>query len=378
MKKAVIVFIIILLCYACRMNTKEADNITDLHINVNDTTQLLDISFLFQDSFDIVPLETSSELLISEISKIEYRNGLYYVADEVSQAVFIFDGKGEYKSTVGKRGGGPGEYITLGSFTLQGDDVLIQAKFQGKVLVYDQDGRYKSTIDVKEIPHLQFEAVGRSLFFVTEGSYHLTSMDADRKTIHHHLPIANKAYSDWGLNSYIDAFGDTAFLILPRDNTIYEVTATGVTPIIKVHFSERTPPLEFLNRDGGEVLVDNLEKGYILGMNRVVCSENFLFLTYSDKRMSKQMLFDRRNSDYRICDWMVLRDLGDLYVNDNYSTTTQGDFVFAQEAIMYKTAWERIYSNMTFKNVAVREKMEALYHALTHDSNPVIFRFKYK
>ena len=60
-----------------------------------------------------IPLETTGEVLLGRISKLLYRDGKFYVLDQKSGGVFVFDEKGKHLTSILKKGEGPGEYIEL-------------------------------------------------------------------------------------------------------------------------------------------------------------------------------------------------------------------------------------------------------------------------
>ena len=72
------------------------------------------LSELLTDSFRIVPLETSDESLVGEITKIKKYNHFYYVLS--AQTLFCFDADGKFVSKLEKQGEGPEEYIRIEDF----------------------------------------------------------------------------------------------------------------------------------------------------------------------------------------------------------------------------------------------------------------------
>ena len=118
-KKIINVAITVIILSACHLsnvdNSQSGDlpSVVDFTVEVDDVSEQIDISPLIENDVKIVKLETTDECLISDIRQVDYVNGLIYIADKASQTVLIFDESGKYVGRVGKRGEGPGEYLSL-------------------------------------------------------------------------------------------------------------------------------------------------------------------------------------------------------------------------------------------------------------------------
>lgn len=69
----------------------------------------------------LIPLETTSESLIREISKMVVFLNRLYVWDYTLATIFVFDESGHYLYKLAKKGHGPGEYIDLSDFFIEKD-----------------------------------------------------------------------------------------------------------------------------------------------------------------------------------------------------------------------------------------------------------------
>ena len=68
-------------------------------------------------STSFVKLETGDGCLIGTVSQAEEYKGIFYLLDAfITKTVYAFDGQGNFVSTVGRVGNGPGEYVVPSSF----------------------------------------------------------------------------------------------------------------------------------------------------------------------------------------------------------------------------------------------------------------------
>lgn len=376
--------IVAVLFLSCSKNEKVPDNITEIHIQVENVEGKVDISSMFEDSVDIIPLETTSECLVSEIQKVECRNQLIYISDRGGQTIYVFDEKGKYVRSIGQKGNGPGEYSELGDFIFVGDSILIKDKFQSKILVYDTLGHYLSSIVLKYIPYKRFTCIANRLYFIaiTEksefGYYNVIAFDLETQDYHTYLPYNKKTPSSWGLSNYVGKYNNQTLFIQARDNYIYEIVNETVVPKYMVTFSKNYIPPHYLkNMNGEEVLTEAMKNGYITGINSIISSKNYLFLTYSAGTIGMDVLFDINKCKNNICYGFTIKDMGNLYVN-RFQTTDNDEFVIIQDAEIFITAWDKIYKDRYFKNDYIKHEMNELYKKIKDDDNPVIFKLRFK
>ena len=146
MKHLVYTFIVIL-SISC---TTSIDNSNKSYYIDLDKTQMVKTKDLFS-KIEIITLETNEQSLIQAISKIvEYKSRLY-ILDSRQKAILIFDNTGKFIAKIHSVGRAPEEYsllydisINTYSNTLEGVDPM------GKILTYDLDGNYISSI---YLPH---------------------------------------------------------------------------------------------------------------------------------------------------------------------------------------------------------------------------------
>ena len=106
-------FIIFCLCLiSCSDKTETKDVIS---VDLEDISQP-SIYDIFSD-ISVIPLETTTESLIKNISKVQYYKSRYYILDSRPfYRILVFDSAGKYLYKIDNRGNGPHEYIDISDF----------------------------------------------------------------------------------------------------------------------------------------------------------------------------------------------------------------------------------------------------------------------
>lgn len=103
----------------------------------------------FVDSIEYIPLETTDECLVGEVTDVILAGNRLFVFDAKQQEVCSFDRSGKYVGRIGHRGEGPGEYLYISQFEYDRQDSLlaILAFIESPcVLYYSLDGSYMKTV----------------------------------------------------------------------------------------------------------------------------------------------------------------------------------------------------------------------------------------
>ena len=99
-----------------------------------------------------IALETTEESLIAKISCIQVYKGDFYIYDDKINRVLRFDEDGSFVCRYGRRGGGPGEYVSISGFYVDPyrEEVALFDHMAGKVHRYTLDGQYISSVPSPE------------------------------------------------------------------------------------------------------------------------------------------------------------------------------------------------------------------------------------
>jgi len=107
----------------------------------------------FVDTIELIPLETTEDNLIGEITRVIFNDGKYYIRSTngmQNPKLFVFNENGKYIQKISKQGVGPGEYIQFEDFTIANDNHIVIADYR-KLLYFDPEGQFLHETKV-EIP----------------------------------------------------------------------------------------------------------------------------------------------------------------------------------------------------------------------------------
>jgi len=90
---------------------------------------------------ELIFLEAKSESIIAEISQLRYWDGHWVVLDSIQGIVFQFDNVGNFVRRIGKKGEGPGEFLSPGSVEICFDgNLAIWDMMRDSVSVFNRNG----------------------------------------------------------------------------------------------------------------------------------------------------------------------------------------------------------------------------------------------
>lgn len=386
MKKILIALCILSLSCTKHNTIDDSTTAEVIYVDVNDSKFSTDISPFLEDDMDVIALETNDSCLVSKILKVEFYKENIFISDRTTQKIYRFDHRGKFMNNVGKIGSGPEEYASLGDFNIIDDLIYVQDESLGKILIYSFDNKFIKVLNTATLIHFyEFVNVDGKLYFITNyrrtdlGFYNIYEMNLSSGEIKGFLPYNESIETEqqrWGLRRYMSKCDDSALSVFSNNDLIYSITNNGISPKYKIEFSERKIPEEEIKKGGMHAMETALSKDYILGVDKIYDSENYLFFSFSDGSKGRDVVYDKTNKKSYLSEWLFVNNLGNLYGTDYF--TSNNEFAIIQDAYLYKDLWERQYSEFKFKNEKDKERMLNIYNSIIEDDNPVLFRFKFK
>lgn len=146
MKNYMLLPIICLLLFSCTSNKPEIDfSIINLSDNVTEVTNLPLSDAV--EKVDIVPLETTDESLINDLTLIEVTDNFIFIYQRKNSEILRFARNGKFLNKIGRKGQGPGEYTYISSLQIDENKGEVYAITTANgVLVYDFEGNFKRQI----------------------------------------------------------------------------------------------------------------------------------------------------------------------------------------------------------------------------------------
>ena len=117
---------------------------------INDIQQhssgAVNLSTIFAD-YKLIPLETDSLSLISDIDKIIKKKGVYYINS--GKRLLVFNAQGKFIRQISNQGGGPEEYRILLDYDIDTNKKRIAILDVGSIHYYHLNGKYDKTISLE-------------------------------------------------------------------------------------------------------------------------------------------------------------------------------------------------------------------------------------
>ncbi len=200
--------------------------------------------FNYFRSIELIPLETSSEVLIKGITKIIVHQDRYYALDKPLCLIFVFDKTGKFLFKIGTKGQGAGEYSFIQDFTLNsfsGNLEILEP--YGRIHVYDLSGKF---IETKRIDYPGFK-VAHSLAALDSTIYVSHSMFEPKKIIYFNLDkqklLHEEFEEDMSLGSYSNIpyqYQDNWFFFRPVHPVVYKLGKKRLEVAFQFNFGKYT------------------------------------------------------------------------------------------------------------------------------------------
>jgi len=153
----VIIIPVLIMLAACRTQktkwkgTIEEENGVTIIKNPKEPVYGEDVLSL-EEELTIGEAEGSEEYMFSQIrSMVVDDAGRIYVLDWKEIHVKVFDHNGTYIRTIGKKGQGPGEFITPLSISITGQNELVVEDFNSRLAFFSLEGKFKKNLLVAKV-----------------------------------------------------------------------------------------------------------------------------------------------------------------------------------------------------------------------------------
>ena len=137
------ILILFVLFTACNSGarTEQEDDATVISLNLSSPQKELALSE-FIDSISTIRLTLPDSLFFGQVSSILTDKENIYAKDSKQHVMFRFNKDGEFLNTIGRRGGGPGEYPNIGRTFLGDNCVYIDHLASRHIYSYAPDGEF--------------------------------------------------------------------------------------------------------------------------------------------------------------------------------------------------------------------------------------------
>jgi hypothetical protein len=329
------------------------------------------------DSVRYIPLETTDDILIANITKIHYVDNRFFIYDERTMSVFAFDEQGHCIWKIQNKGNGPREYTQLLGFDIDKNSRKIYLYCRlDKILVYDWDGKFVEEYRIR-LDGTSFGVMNDLMYLYT---YHRPNQQ-DGKLFKNNLLIINKDKIQKAFLPYNKRHGTTftynspnAFykydnelrLYMPFSTKIYSIKGEDLYVRYFFDFGKNNIPDSHLENSDDPRSIEKTNSVY--AMNTYWENRNYCAFTVHYKEINIfQLLFDKRTKEIREGRYDDL-----AYCFPSIYEATDEYVVGIRYAVNLFNGAKR--SNPKKDKSLLMEVVKKI----TEDSNPVVFIYYFK
>lgn len=315
--KLTIAILISFFLFSCNSNTITT-KYSSKEINIKLNKAEIALTSLVFDSLNYITLDDKNDIsLLKDVNKIELCDSLMFLLDMENNKLFCFDIDGNFVTTIGKNGQGPGEYVKIFDFAIDHDkkQIIILDRSIRKILSYKLNGEYIESHTLNMMA-CKLEVCGNNYLFYTGGSdyytknkdklgYNIFLTDRECNIIEKRLPynpdydnLINDKVFDYNLGDSTVCFHYAIY------DTIYEFNCKNTPAKYVVDFNENKIPISEIN---SENFKDYINKSKYAMISNVCHSNDYMFVNYTlnnrvcffifNKKMNSVMNFSLMKND---------------------------------------------------------------------------------
>jgi hypothetical protein len=357
--------------------------LTEIRIDPSNVKPAYDISNDIEPEWEFIALETTDDCLISNIDKLIYKNGIYYLLDKQGYTLFLYDSEGKFISKLNKKGQGPEDYSQIETFTVIGKNIWISDPNLRSLICYDENLRMIDRYNTGDIMGVyDMAAIGENICIATNysrgkkeniqcGMYDVANKEI---TGFLYVPTQDDKTAVFKKTNQLGVFANSCLFIHSYCDTIYRFKDNQFAPAYKVVFSERYEdiPLPI------EKMMDTSLAQMIRGMECIRQTHKKIIIGYGDGKYLMTAMYDKDKGECKVYPHIVNSNIGDLKTFP-YNTFFDGAYVMSTnepETILDFYNEDNHFAKI--KNESDKIKIEALRSSINPYSNPVIIRYKLK
>ena len=334
-------------------------------------------------SIELIPLETSSEVLIAGIYKMIVHEDNYYVLDPIQSIIFVFDKMGSFLFKIDNKGQGDGEYTHIQDFNINpfsGNIEILEA--YGALHAYDISGNY---IETKRITFPGFRVV-HTLAAVDSQTYVFHSMFQPKKIIYFNLDEKKLLHEEFEENMRLGSFSnnpyqykDEWFFFRPIHPVVYKMGKEQLEVAFQFDFGkhtrEGTTEIIF-TKESDNSLSKSIEElfgqsPYLIEAVRHNSKYIFASLYWKDTDHKANIIFDKSTGKSKF--------ILDFTEDVEFNSYRGEEIIVTDEYVLMPSQWVDIEKRITKEMLDDRQKeiFEELLQAETEE-NPVLIKYWFK
>lgn len=291
-------------------------------------------------SVSYIKLETSDNCILGTINQCAEAGGYYILLDNtMARSLYVFNLDGSFVQQIGKKGNGPGEYISPFDFSVNERDNTISVIDieQQKMIVFSlNDFHFLSekrlpfySDNMEQLPDGEYAWYNKMSSDASNSHIFITDRNLQIKKSF--LPIDFDSGYSLGTNRKLFKQGNDVSAYIPFSPLLYRVQNDSIYPIYQFKFGEKIlPPLDFLKEksaNNSNYVPVLMESPYVAFYN-VYESEQLLCVPYYvDKTMYFGFYDKKKNISYNFSQDKLQSELQVGAFSSPIGTRHDGSFI---------------------------------------------------
>jgi hypothetical protein len=326
-------FFIMALIIFSSCSKKNASSLVEVHINPAKVEPAYDIANDIEAEWDIVALETTDNCLISDIDKLIYQNGIYYLLDKKGSTVFLYDSTGKFISKLFKKGAGPDEYSTIEALAIVNKNIWVSDPNMRSLIAYNENlemiDRYK-TWDIMGI--YDMVAINENICIATNwsgwndenitcGMYDIANHETNGLL---YVPKQDDKTAIFKKTNQLARYENSCLFIYSYCDTVFEIKDMKSYPTYKVVFTERYEdiPLPI------EKIMDASLSQQIRGIEDIKQTQKNIFISYVDNHNFMTAIYNKSKETSLVYPHLVNSNIGN-FKHFMYSTFFEDSYIIS-------------------------------------------------
>lgn len=284
---SIFIFSIVFLV-SCVDSRSTDENVKVIDIDVSQFVNSFDMSLLLDTSkCSITVLETTENNLIGHVDKLSVVKDRMYVLDCDNSIILIYDINGKYLSKIASRGRARNEYTEIADFYVSENRLYLLDNMGMKLLIYDLFGQYIRTLDISMYWANGVFAINDMIYLINyasetdNGQYHIFKIDNNGNLKDKYLELDKKYRNTPHLKAYSEV-NHVFSLCMSPVNEIYRIDSISCQLAYRVNFVNKNLPEKYYEKDLRALIQAKIPDKYILGVDQIQESSNYLFIYFWD------------------------------------------------------------------------------------------------
>lgn len=358
------------------------ENSKTINIDVTKSIKFFDADRLLDTiGHEIIVLDTANNSFIGHVNKLFVTEDKLYIWDRDNKAIFIYDSNGKYLSRIASQGRAKNEYVDIDDFYVSKNRIYILDNATMRLLEYDIIGKYIKTLDISMYWANGLFVIDNMIYLINyssktdNGQYHIFKIDNNGNLKDKYLKFDEKYKNTPNLKAY-SKVNDVFSLCMSPENKIYRMDSTSCQLAYNVNFVNKNLPEKYYEKDLRVLLQEKIPDRYILGVDQMQESSNYLFIYFWDNWEYYTVLYDKTNDYVTVCKGILMSSMYRMGFSDYY-ICSNCVYSFVDAPLFKILVEEIIKKNSKSKDKYILE-LEKINQEITDYSNPVIIKYKLK